>query len=212
MARWNTGQSLIYCWQKPAHFASLIITTLYLVFFAVAFLRISGQAAFPFRIMTLAIGGITLLSMLKGLWDGMVSLRNYHVLRLISGKVETGYILKTALPAVSAMGVIPDFSAVNAGLRVKKSLPVKDIAGVQFNYESGAQPPYKLTLAGEAAARSWDNLLTSGKLDFAAIIATAKAGIKDTMSIELPGLRMSDLIRIEAALEADIRARGGAAL
>jgi len=49
-------------------------------------------------------------------------------------------------------------------------------------------------------------------LDFAGLIDAAKVGVKDSLTIQLPGLRLSDLIRLEAMLEADIRDRGGKVL
>jgi hypothetical protein len=209
--------STLFCWTTASHFGGIIIGLLFIAGFLAIMLRVASDAL-PFLIFGGVIIGIFALVLLKGLWDGFVSLRYFHCLRLWGDSIHVGLVPKALLNAGREAdgsldrSFVPDSTAIDQAFKSQKKLDMRAVSRVQYSWRTADRRTLapEILLIGESATAEAD-ALSLGNIRFSQLIKTAKAMQDGTVTISLSGLSVGETMAFERILEQEIAQRGGSA-
>lgn len=184
-------------------------------FFIFLMVRIAAEVP-PLLIFGGLVVAIITLVLLKGIWDGIVSLRYRHCLRIQGDSIHMGLVPKALLPAADSIAVqalVPDSAVIDAAFRSQKRLDLSRVSRVQYSWRGADRQSasQEVLLLSEEAAAETDNL-ASGNVRFSQLLKTAGTLREDILTLRLNGLSVGETMAFERILELEIARRGGAAL
>ena len=213
--RFPLGGSTLFCWTNRSHFGGIIFGLLFIAGFSWIMLRLAADFL-PFLIFGGIICAVILLILLKGLWDGVVSLRYHHCLRLTGQAIHLGLVPKSLLAGArdaegqTAPGFFADSAALDRGFRSRKSLDTSRVRRVQYNFSQNVRrgTGQELLLLDEDAVRAMETM-AGNLMDVGNLLSSAGALRTGQLTITLDGLSVGDAMAFEHILETEILQRGG---
>ncbi len=212
----RAGGSTLFCWVKDSHFGGLFLGLAVMAGMFLVMLRVAADFL-PFLIFGGIIMAIITGVLVKGFWDGLVSLRYFHCLRLTGREIHVGLLPRSLLPVAGKSPVasqfVPDTVAIDAGFKSQKSLDIRSTRRVQYSWRIADRRSVdqELLLLDEGAAAEMDDLGT-GNVRWSTLLKTVGNLRQGLVTLSLSGLSVAETMAFERILEQEIARRGGSAL
>jgi hypothetical protein len=204
----------LYCWRNPSRFLGLFLGLAFMAFFVYFMVKIAADAL-PFLIFAGLVVAFITLVLVKGVWEGIISVRYWRCVRITGDTIHAGLVPKSLLPLVGSpedQGFVPDSAAIDAAFKSRQRLDIRLLTRVQYSWRTADRQAasQELLLMTEAAAAGSDNL-TTGNIRWSTLLKTASAMREGIMHLSLDGLSVGETMAFERILEQEITRRGGKA-
>ncbi len=198
IVRVEAGGGVFFYWKNTVPFGGLSLGLLLAAAFFVVIFKLATDAL-PFVIIAGLITLVVSAALLKGFWDSLVSVHNYHCLRLQGNSLQTGLIPKARLKnSQGTDGAHPQ--TITSAFKSLKSLDISTVSRVQYSWRmvDRQTQDQELLLMGKKAAKASDD--------------SSQATIKNsTMTIILSKLSVGETMVFERILEQELARHGGQA-